>query len=37
MALRNLPQPVRFIQQRPFRAQNLRAFAHHFGLAIHFA
>jgi hypothetical protein len=37
MALRNLPQPVRFIQQRPFRAQNLRAFPHNFRLAIHFA
>jgi hypothetical protein len=36
MSLRHLPQPIRFIQQRPFGAQDLCAFAHHFRLAIHF-
>jgi hypothetical protein len=34
MPLRDLPQPIRFIQQRPFRAQDLRAFAHHFRLTV---
>jgi hypothetical protein len=36
MPLRNLPQPIRFIQQRPFRVQDLRTLAHLFRLTIHF-
>jgi hypothetical protein len=37
MPLSDLPQPIRFIQQCPFRAQDLRAFAHQFRLAVHLA
>jgi hypothetical protein len=36
MPLRNLPQPIRFIQQRPFRVQDLCTLAHLFRLTIHF-